>query len=118
MKTLLQIFLTGFVWITRDIIRVPETFRDSWFNHFAGNIWIDPQVSWTNKYDFNLFVYPFVVLFSDLFHSLGTIYLILWIWILYTYKEQFKFWQLLVLGFIAHGTGVFLGYEIFRVLLK
>lgn len=134
MKYFAIIFLIGFLWITRDIIRVPENFNDSWFAQFAGNQYIDPQISWINQYALGNIFAPFLSLGSDLFHLLGTICIFLFILMLWmarketdAYKKQHrsfdeqrikKQWILFIIFiiqmFLFFGLGNFLGQGLFR----
>lgn len=88
MKYFAIIFIIGFLWITRDIIRVPETFNDSFFKQFAGNQYIDPQVSWTNQYILGDLLSIVVSLGSDLFHLLGTLCIFLSVLMLWMAKKE------------------------------
>jgi hypothetical protein len=119
MITFLIIFLIGCLWITRDIIRVPEVMHDSWFRKYEGNKFIDPQVSWINKGDIHTYVYFLIVCFSDLFHLLGTAILFLAFLLIYlpiTFSMSFGLFILLAFG--SFGGGVWLFYQLWRKMLK
>jgi hypothetical protein len=125
MKYFLIIFIIGFLWITRDIIRVPETFNDSWFKQFAGNQFIDPQVSWTNQYVLGDIFSPILSTVSDLFHLLGTTILFLFFLVLlkayrqkWTFSNLFGNFEIILFLFICFGAGVFTGQGLFRNLLN
>ena len=117
--TYLLIFLIGCLWITRDIIRVPENFNDSWFKRFKGNKFIDPQVSWVNKGNMNTFLYFIIVPFSDLFHLLGTLILCCFFYALWM-TGFFTLMIVLFFGvcFLLFGAGVWLFYQLWRKLLN
>jgi len=117
--THLLIFLIGCIWITRDIIRVPETFNDSWFKKFKGNWFIDPQISWINKGNMNTFLYFIVVSFSDLFHLLGTLILgCFFVIIFFFHNITIGFGLFLLCSFLCFGGGVWLFYQIWRKILN
>ena len=114
----LLIFLAGFIWITRDIIRVPETMNDSWFKKYIGNKWVDPQVSWVNKGNYHMILYPILSMFGDLFHTLGTIILLLWILTIQYYYLDYSIIFVILLFLLLHGSGVWLGYNLWRKILN
>lgn len=121
MKYFTIIFIIGFLWLTRDIIRVPENFNDSFFKKFKGYKWIDPQVSSTNQYVFGYWMSFIISTFSDLYHTLGTI--INWGYIgllIIAYLQIFHFsnewlWIEWFLGMcVSFGLGSFTGQWLWR----
>ena len=113
--------IIGFIWLTRDILRVPANFNDSWFKRFARNRWIDPEVSWKNQYILGYWMSFIISTFSDLYHTLGTIinasYMLL---IVAAYYKTFTFnnlwhWIFWFIGmFVSFGLGVFIAQYIWR----
>lgn len=115
----LIIFLIGFIWITRDIIRVSETFNDSYFKKYKGHLYIDPQVSWKNKGNMWTYLYFIVAPFSDLFHSLGTLILGLFFTLIFYRPEiELNFTVFFAICFLCYGSGVWLGYQLWRKILN
>lgn len=124
------ISLAGFFWITRDIIRVPETFNDSWFKQFAGNQFIDPQVSWINQYKYGEILSFVISAFSDLFHVLGTAIILIFVtmfWKAYNKPDNLKsLWDtriksktlryllIVFMMFMCFGLGGYTAQGIFR----
>lgn len=99
--------LLAYIWMTRDTIRVPVKFNNSFFKRFKGNKWIDPEVSWVNKYyaeNGHMIFYPIMQCFGDLFHTLGT--LMLWGFYSLIYLEgkiELNYFLYLAIAFIIHG---------------
>jgi len=115
----LIIFFSGFIWITRDIIRVSETFNDSWFKQFKGHWYIDPQVSWVNKGNYHMLLYPILSMFGDLFHTLGTVLLFnFFVLIFICQNPNLSFWLYILIMFLLHGSGIWLGYQLWRKILN
>lgn len=117
--TVLIILIEGFIWITRDIIRVPKNFDDSWFKRFKGNKWIDPEVSWVNKGNYHMLLYPILSMFGDLFHTLGSLMLFLFYTAIYINADlHIEYFLYLFLCFLGHGLFVWVGYNLWRKILK
>ena len=60
---------------TGDIIRVKQNFRVSMFANLQGNKWCDPEISWKNQHSVSMFLYPFWVHFSDLWHFCNSMFI-------------------------------------------
>jgi hypothetical protein len=118
MITLLLILIAGFLKITADTIRVPETMQDSWFKKYTGHWWVDPQVGWINHKleGLNVIFYPFVSCFGDLWHTLYTLFIACYIAgiLLFNLPDFINWVWFAGIAFISHGMGVFIGEEIWR----
>lgn len=115
MKYFSIIFLIGFLWLTRDIIRVPENFGDSFFKRFKGHKWIDPEVSCTNQYVLGYWMSFIISTFSDLYHTLGTIIVLVFFTCVY-FAEPFPipYLAFIIIALIIFGAGAFLAQWLWR----
>jgi hypothetical protein len=122
MIILFLIFISGFIKITADIIRVPLIMQDSWWKRYIGNKYIDPQISWVNKGDYHIILYPILSMFGDLWHTLYSIFIAIYIvciwlafkgWMIDTTPIWFGFYC-----FLFHGIGVWGGHSLWRKLLN
>ncbi len=123
MITLFLILITGFIKITADIIRVPACMHDSFFKKYIGNWWIDPEIGWLNHKvtKSNLIFYPFLQCFGDLWHTLYTIFILMYISIGYllaigilSIPEYLNFVWFVGIAMIFHGIGVSIGNFLWR----
>lgn len=123
MGVLFLILIAGFIKITADIIRIPATMSDSWFRKFEKNKYIDPQISWVNKGNYHMILYPILSMFGDLWHTLYsvfiTIYIIcIWIGFHSDYMLYLNWIWFGIISFLMHGIGVFIGYMLWRKILN
>lgn len=121
------IILAGFFKITGDIIRTKETFNDSWFKKFKGNNYIDPELSWKNKWKYGILGYPILSMFGDLCHTMYTLSILSWstiIYILYKFDDVIKYdkywpmWTLFIITIFLHGLGANTANGIWRKLFN
>jgi hypothetical protein len=113
MINFLIIYLNGFLWLTRDIIRVPETFNDSYFKHFKGHKYIDPQMSWKNQYIAGKWLSYVISIFSDLFHTLGTVIILTFLSLRFI-EMTASFTFNTIVGFACFGAGAFTAQWLWR----
>lgn len=67
MYTFLIVFLISFLKSITDIIKVPNTFNNSYFVRFSGDIWFDPLMTGPESRN------PFKKMFRDLWHTCNTL---------------------------------------------
>lgn len=111
------IFLIGFTWLTKDIIRVRETFNDSWFKRFKGHKYIDPEYSWKNQYILGENLSYIIAAFSDLFHTLGTVIILAFLSLRF-FDMVAPIVPYMIIGLLIFGTGAFTAQWLWRELLN
>lgn len=95
MTIFLFIFLAAFFKSVADTIRVPEVMRVSIFSKYIGNRYIDPQVSWMNKY---MTWFPLSLIwgcFSDLWHLCYTLFILCLMLVPFFFPQDYSWWLLL-----------------------
>jgi len=96
---------------------VEETFNDSWFKKFKGHKYIDPDASWKNQYVTGRWFAYFISIFSDLFHTLGTVCILAFLSLRF-FEMVIPIVPYIIIGLLIFGAGAFTAQWLWRELLN
>jgi len=117
MITFLLIFLAAFFKSIADTIRVPETMKFSVWSKYQFNTYIDPQVSWINKYKVGFPLNMIWTCVSDLWHLCTSLMIICFMLVPFFFSTDYSWWILLFM-WLCYGVSFEFWWAIWKTFKK